>query len=213
MDLREPEEYEQYHIREALNFPGTRIKTDKFIPQLYAYKNKENKIIVVYHFDEKRGIDYITQLFEKGFDNIYLLNAGIEGFGQEVPEGLEGSAVPQFEKKEEVKKFKKTRIDWGSVYFSNIKSWLFWRGAGCRPPVQQWPRQFPLRLIFWGRPCVRLRSWRWQWQWGVSFHTIWQWFWWCSREWRRSCWRCIFLVMGGVPEPFRVAAGLTEDES
>ena len=51
------------------------------------------------------------KLFEKGYDNLYLLNAGIEGFGQEVPEGLEGTAVPQFEKKEEVKKFKKTRID------------------------------------------------------------------------------------------------------
>jgi centrosomal protein CEP41 len=111
VDLRDPEEYDQFHIREALNFPGTRIKTDKFLPQLYAYKNKESKIIVLYHFDEKRGIDYTMQLFEKGFDNIYLLNAGIEGFGQEIPEGLEGTAVPQFEKKEEVKKFKKTRMD------------------------------------------------------------------------------------------------------
>ena len=111
IDLREPEEYDQFHIREALNFPGFRIKTDKFIPQLYGYKNKENKIIVLYHFDEKKGIDYITQLFEKGFDNLFLLNTGIEGFGQEIPEGLEGKSVPSFEKKEEVKKFKKTRID------------------------------------------------------------------------------------------------------
>lgn len=81
------------------------------MPQLYAYKNKENKIIVLYHLDEKRGIDYTTQLFEKGFDNLFLLNAGVEGFGQEIPQGLEGTAVPAFEKKEEVKKFKKTRID------------------------------------------------------------------------------------------------------
>jgi len=46
------------------------------------YKNKENKIIVVYHFDEKPGIDYVNQLFEKGYDNLFLLNGGIEGFGQ-----------------------------------------------------------------------------------------------------------------------------------
>jgi hypothetical protein len=32
------------------------IKQDKFLPQLYAYKSKENKIVVVYHFDEKKGI-------------------------------------------------------------------------------------------------------------------------------------------------------------
>jgi centrosomal protein CEP41 len=40
LDLREPEEYEDYHIREALNFPGPRIKQDKTIPQLFQYKNK-----------------------------------------------------------------------------------------------------------------------------------------------------------------------------
>lgn len=111
IDLREPEEYEQFHIREALNYPGTHIKRDKFLPQLYAYKNKESKIIVVYHFDEKRGIEYVNQMHEKGFDNLYLLNGGIEGFAQELQEGLEGKQVPAFEKKEEVRKFKKVRGD------------------------------------------------------------------------------------------------------
>jgi hypothetical protein len=42
-----------------------------------TYKNKENKIIIVYHFDEKHGIDYAKELHEKGFDNIYLLSGGI----------------------------------------------------------------------------------------------------------------------------------------
>jgi len=51
IDLREPEEYEQFHIKEAINFPGPNITRDKFIPQVLSYKNKENKIIVVYHFD------------------------------------------------------------------------------------------------------------------------------------------------------------------
>lgn len=111
IDLREPEDYEQYHIRESLNFPGTHIKRDKYIPQLYQYKNREGKIIVVYHFDEKPGMDYVTQLSEKGFDNLFLLSGGIEGFGQELPEGLEGKAVPQFKKKEEVRKFKKQRAE------------------------------------------------------------------------------------------------------
>lgn len=96
IDLREPDEYEKYHIKEALNFPGTRIKQDKYIPQLYQYKNKENKIIVLYHFEEKPGIDYTVQLFEKGYDNLFLLNGGVEGFGQEIPEGLEGKDVPHF---------------------------------------------------------------------------------------------------------------------
>lgn len=110
IDLREPEDYDKFHIKEALNYPGTHIKRDKLIPQLHAYKNREDKIIVVYHFDEKPGMDYTMQLFEKGFDNLFLLNGGIEGFGQEIQEGLEGKDVPVFKKKEEVRKFKKQRV-------------------------------------------------------------------------------------------------------
>lgn len=40
LDMREPEEYEQYHIKEALSFPGPKIKQDKIIPQLFQYRNK-----------------------------------------------------------------------------------------------------------------------------------------------------------------------------
>lgn len=94
-----------------MSFPGRFIKQDKIIPQLFHYKNKDNKIIIVYHFDEKKGIDYVNELFEKGYDNIYLLSGGIEAFGMEIGEGLEGKNVPQFAKKEEVKKFKKVRAE------------------------------------------------------------------------------------------------------
>jgi hypothetical protein len=41
------------------------------------YKNKDSKIIVVYHFDEKAGIDYAKEMFEKGYDNVLLLSCGI----------------------------------------------------------------------------------------------------------------------------------------
>lgn len=51
---------------------------------------------MVYHFDEKAGIDYAKEMFEKGYDNVYLLSCGIEGFGQEIQDGLEGSCVPKF---------------------------------------------------------------------------------------------------------------------
>lgn len=56
-------------------------------------------------------MEYTTQLFEKGYDNLFLLNAGIEGFAQEIQDGLEGKEVPSFQKKEEVRKFKKLRAD------------------------------------------------------------------------------------------------------
>jgi len=84
IDLRDPEDYEKFHIKEAINFPGQNIKRDKWIPQLMQYKNKESKIIIVYHFDEKGGIDFAKEMFEKGYDNVFLLSSGIEGFGQEI---------------------------------------------------------------------------------------------------------------------------------
>ena len=40
IDLREPEEYEDFHIKEAINYPGPNIKRDKNLPELYLYKNK-----------------------------------------------------------------------------------------------------------------------------------------------------------------------------
>jgi rhodanese-related sulfurtransferase len=39
LDLREPEEYEQYHIREAINFEGSMISRDKMLPIMLGYKN------------------------------------------------------------------------------------------------------------------------------------------------------------------------------
>ena len=67
-------------------------------------------MIIVYHFDEKKGIEYVNELFEKGFDNVFLLSGGVEAFGQEIEGGLEGANIPLFAKKEEVRKFKKTRL-------------------------------------------------------------------------------------------------------
>jgi rhodanese-related sulfurtransferase len=32
LDLREPDEFEEFHIKEAINFPGAMIARDKFLP-------------------------------------------------------------------------------------------------------------------------------------------------------------------------------------
>ena len=53
-------------------------------------KNKDRKMIIMYHFDEKNGIPYANLLFQKGFDNVFLLNGGIEEFSKNYPEYLEG---------------------------------------------------------------------------------------------------------------------------
>jgi centrosomal protein CEP41 len=39
LDLRDPEEYELWRIKEAINFPAPNIARDKVIPELYRFKN------------------------------------------------------------------------------------------------------------------------------------------------------------------------------
>ena len=39
LDLREEEEYNQYHIKESLNFPAPNINRDKTFSQLLRFKN------------------------------------------------------------------------------------------------------------------------------------------------------------------------------
>ena len=55
LDLRDPEEYEFWRIKESLNFPAANIARDKIIPELYRFKNKADKLIIVYMGDERKG--------------------------------------------------------------------------------------------------------------------------------------------------------------
>lgn len=57
-------------------------------------KNKPGKLIIIYHEDEKNGVSLATVLYEKGFDNIYLLSGGIEEFYQKKPEFVIGKDLP-----------------------------------------------------------------------------------------------------------------------
>ena len=55
LDMRDQEEYQMFHIKEALNYPAPNIGRDKIIPELYRFKNQPDKLIVVYMSDERKG--------------------------------------------------------------------------------------------------------------------------------------------------------------
>lgn len=55
LDLRDPEEYSLYRIKESLNYPAPNIARDKMIPELFRFKNQPDKLIVVYMNDERKG--------------------------------------------------------------------------------------------------------------------------------------------------------------
>jgi centrosomal protein CEP41 len=58
-------------------------------------KNKAEKLIVIYHSEEKKGIKPAKIFFEKGFDNVYMLTGGLEKFHSYHPEYIEGSNIPE----------------------------------------------------------------------------------------------------------------------
>ena len=101
LDLREECDYERIHLREAISFPAVNISRDKFTNQLIMMKNKPGKMIILYHNDERNGIPYANNFFQKGYDNVYFLSGGIEEFAKNYPEHLEG---PEKEKYVNMKK-------------------------------------------------------------------------------------------------------------
>ena len=95
LDLRSQLEYAQSHISNALSFPAEHIQRDQQFAQLGIYRNKPDKMLVVYHDDERHGILQSRIIFEKGFDNIYLLSGGLYSFEQEFPSLMEVKAGAQ----------------------------------------------------------------------------------------------------------------------
>jgi hypothetical protein len=61
---------------------------------MYTLKNRPDKLIIVYHDDDKTGATYAAVLYEKGFDNVYLLTGGIDEFYQKKPELVIGKELP-----------------------------------------------------------------------------------------------------------------------
>ena len=101
LDLREESEYERVHVIEAVSFPAVNISRDKFTQQLIMMKNKPGKMIIMYHTDERNGIPYANNFFQKGYDNVYFLSGGIEEFEKYHPDYLDG---PEKEKYVNMKK-------------------------------------------------------------------------------------------------------------
>ena len=95
LDLRDPDEYDFWRIKEALNYPAANIGRDRVIPELYRFKNKNNKLIIIYMSDERKGTAAANLMAEKGYENVYLLSGGIDQFNEEFHNMVEGRDVPK----------------------------------------------------------------------------------------------------------------------
>lgn len=67
IDLRNGEEHEKYHIKESLNIPGMFFNQDRIPSDVFYYKNKPDRFIIVYHEKEEDGIEWAKLLTLKGY--------------------------------------------------------------------------------------------------------------------------------------------------
>lgn len=70
-------EYNEYHIVGSVSFPHGWINRQNHFQALQRFKNIDDKIILVFSDNERRGTAVAKVLTEKGFENIYLLTGGI----------------------------------------------------------------------------------------------------------------------------------------
>ncbi|CCW66492.1 unnamed protein product [Phytomonas sp. Hart1] len=82
LDCRSVEEYDKCHILGAFHYPKTRLNHAMcpFLPEMYTYKNKIGKYIVVYDFDESIAVEVANTICEKGIDNIGMIAGGMREF-------------------------------------------------------------------------------------------------------------------------------------
>lgn len=90
LDVREIEEFEECHLYEAVSYPAPRISQDRITPQLFSYKNKDGKMIIVYSNEEKVAAGVATTFVQKGWDNVYMLSGGLKKTAEMYPLIVEG---------------------------------------------------------------------------------------------------------------------------
>ncbi len=71
VDIRNPREYDNFHIEGAVNVPMQRVLDDEFIPYL-----KDNKKKILYSNESIKANEIKLLLTQYGYENIYVLQGG-----------------------------------------------------------------------------------------------------------------------------------------
>eukprot|EP00484_Ammonia_sp_Unknown_P011120 CAMPEP_0197072072 /NCGR_PEP_ID=MMETSP1384-20130603/209911_1 /TAXON_ID=29189 /ORGANISM="Ammonia sp." /LENGTH=331 /DNA_ID=CAMNT_0042510885 /DNA_START=92 /DNA_END=1087 /DNA_ORIENTATION=- len=85
LDIRDEAEFEKYHIKSARYYDTTTLRRDKLGNEIYAFKNKPGKIIIICCEEENVGIRFANDLCKKYIDNIFLLTSSVKRFCLKYP--------------------------------------------------------------------------------------------------------------------------------
>ena len=103
LDIREEGEYQKYHIKGATQYDTAQLRRDRLGADVYAYKNKEDKIIVICCDNPNDGIKFANDLCQKYIDNIFLLTTSVQRFCLKFPDLCVGHSFPEKPKEDEPK--------------------------------------------------------------------------------------------------------------
>jgi len=98
LDIRSEEDFNTGHIRMAIHYPHTQLHhaTNYFTSEIYRYKNRPDRMIVLYGDDDKSAAAAATLFVEKGVDNVFVLTGGLSKFVVKFEEYIQGD-VPEFD--------------------------------------------------------------------------------------------------------------------
>ncbi|XP_065656891.1 centrosomal protein of 41 kDa B isoform X2 [Hydra vulgaris] len=87
LDIRDEDSYNACHIIGALNYPSTMLtrSVNYLTKDLFNFKNKPGKIVIVYDDDEKLAPNVATVLVQREMDNVIMLSGGMKVLNKKFP--------------------------------------------------------------------------------------------------------------------------------
>merc|ERR1711998_431117 len=97
LDLRDEGDYEQCHIATAICYPHTQLthSTNYFSSEIYRYKNRPDRMVIIYDDDERIAAPAGKLFVERGVENVYVLTGGLRKFCEKHEEFVDG-IIPEY---------------------------------------------------------------------------------------------------------------------
>merc|ERR1712023_340012 len=92
LDLRDEQDHDQCHIATAIPYPHTMLthSTTYFSSEIYRYKNRPDRMIIIYDDDERISAPAAKLFVERGVENVYVLTGGLRKFCEKHEEFVQG---------------------------------------------------------------------------------------------------------------------------
>jgi len=112
LDIRDKQEFDKYHIKTAKQYDMSLLRKDKLGNDIYYFKNKSDKIIIICGNEENVAIKFANELSKKYIDNLFLLATSVERFAMKFPELCVGTAIPQRKNADNEPKARLHYVEW-----------------------------------------------------------------------------------------------------